>query len=286
MLGHKLAQVFAAHNIDTVAAVRGGAANWPNQLAAVKVINSPDAGHVDELARMLDAEQPDVMLNAVGVIKQVIGQAEEVGPAGTIAVNALYPHRLAALCRARGVRLIHFSTDCVFSGSINSQRGPLGYRESDLADARDVYGLSKLLGEPAEPGCVVLRTSIIGRELRGRHSLVEWFLSQGGGAVRGFSRALFTGLPTIVLANVTLMLVQNFPDMEGLWHVGADPISKYDLLSVINRMYNLQTRIVADEDFHCDRRLDSTRFREMTGWRPAPWEEQVAMMHDDQFSYR
>ena len=199
----------------------------------------------------------------------------------TIHLNALFPHRLAALCRAQGSRLVHFSTDCVFAGTGEGRRGPLGYREEDPADARDLYGMSKLLGEPAAPGCLVIRTSIVGHELRGWHSLVEWFLSQHGRPVRGFRRALFTGLPTVALAEVVAMALRDFPGLDGVWHVGADAISKHDLLALVSDVYGLSTDLQPDDEFHCDRRLDSTRFRERTGWRPLPWDDLVRLMYDD-----
>src|SRR6202034_3690938 len=132
----------------------------------------------------LDDCRPEVVLNAAGIVKHIMGTHD---PVDTVAVNSLFPTLLARLCSARGIRLIHYSTDCVFSGSASSDRGPDGYRESDLPDARDLYGMSKVLGEPPPP-CLVIRTSMIGRELRGHHGLVEWFLSQGAGPVRGFTR--------------------------------------------------------------------------------------------------
>lgn len=277
MLGHKLAEVLAAAGFDTAAAVRNGAAPWPARLAAVRRVAGPDVADEAGLERLLRAERPDAVLNAVGVIKQIIGGDD---PSATIHLNALYPHRLAALCRAQGSRLVHFSTDCVFSGAEAGVRGPLGYREEDPADARDLYGLSKLLGEPAGPGCLVVRTSIIGHELRGRHSLVEWFLAQDG-PVRGFRRALFTGLPTVALAGVVRMLLRERSELDGVWHVGADAISKHDLLALVREAYGLSTAVLPDDDFHCDRRLDSSRFRAVTGWQPKPWDELIRDMYAD-----
>ncbi|NYZ17771.1 SDR family oxidoreductase [Azospirillum sp. RWY-5-1] len=278
MLGHKLAQVLTASGVETVAALRKAATPWPGWLAGVRRVAGPEAADEAGLERLLQAERPDAVLNAIGVIKQVIGGDD---PSETIHLNALFPHRLAALCRAQGSRLVHFSTDCVFAGTEDGRRGRLGYREEDPADARDLYGMSKLLGEPAGPGCLVIRTSIIGHELRGRHSLVEWFLAQGDRPVRGFRRALFSGLPTVALAELVSMLLRDFPGLDGVWHVGADAISKHDLLALVSDVYGLSTDLRPDDDFHCDRRLDSSRFRERTGWRPMSWEGLVRRMHDD-----
>ena len=150
-------------------------------------------------------------------------------------------------------------------------RGPRGYRESDPTDARDLYGLSKLLGEPDGPSTLVLRTSIIGRELRGRNGLLEWFLAQGASQVKGYTRALFTGLTTTELARVTAMLLRDHPAMSGVWHLATQPISKYDLLGVAKQVYRRPTTIVPDGELYCDRRLDGGRFNAATGWVAPSW---------------
>jgi dTDP-4-dehydrorhamnose reductase len=181
-----------------------------------------------------------------------------------IAVNALFPNRLADLCSARAIRLVHYSTDCVYSGTADSSRGDQGYRETDPADARDLYGLGKLLGEPEGGAHLTLRTSMTGRELRGHVGLVEWFLSQTG-TVRGFEAALFSGLTTLELARLTLALVKDHPALSGLWHVAGHPISKHDLLVLVKRAYGVATAIVPDGSLDCDRRLDGSRFSQATG---------------------
>jgi dTDP-4-dehydrorhamnose reductase len=151
------------------------------------------------------------------------------------------------------------------------------YRESDAPDALDLYGRSKLLGEVDEPNAVTLRTSIIGHELSSAHGLVGWFLAQDG-CVRGFTRAVFSGLPTVELAKVIRDYVLPRPDLRGLWHVSSDPIAKYDLLQLVKTAYGKPIEIVRDEQLVIDRSLDSTRFRVATGWQPAPWAELVDSM--------
>jgi dTDP-4-dehydrorhamnose reductase len=162
-------------------------------------------------------------------------------------------------------------------------RGPNGYRESDLPDARDLYGMSKLLGEPPRP-TLVLRTSIIGRELHGHHGLVDWFLSQGG-PVRGFTRALFTGLPTLQLAAVTATILRDHRDLQGVWHVAADAIDKCTLLNLIKASYGRATVIEPHAEFYCDRRLDGGRFAEATGWKAPAWPQSIEAMRQDQLDY-
>jgi dTDP-4-dehydrorhamnose reductase len=277
MLGHKLVQLLAPE-FELAFTARGDAPAIPGLPHSVRRLASPALDDGAALARLIDELRPGAVLNAVGVIKQVAAAADR---AATIALNALLPCRLHDLCAARGIRLIQFGTDCVFSGSPDSRRGPDGYREADPPDARDLYGLSKLLGEPVGPGCLVLRTSIIGPELRGRHSLLEWFLGQGAGPVRGFTRALFTGLPTRELALLVGRLLRDHPDLAGTWHVAAPPIAKHDLLRLVADIYGLRTTIEPDPSYECDRRLDGGRFRAATGWRAPPWPEMIVAMRDD-----
>ena len=190
-------------------------------------------------------------------------------------MNALLPHQLAEFARAAGARLIHFSTDCVFSGIKGN------YAQDDPSDATDLYGRTKSLGEVGAPRCLTIRSSIIGHELRNHTGLIDWFLSQRGGAIRGFTRAVYSGLTTLAMAQVVERSIVDWPDLDGVWQVSSAPVSKYDLLCMVNRIYGLGVRIDRDEDFVCDRSLDSTAFRTRTGWAPPAWETMVQQMHDD-----
>jgi dTDP-4-dehydrorhamnose reductase len=212
-----------------------------------------------------------VVVNCIGVVKQL---GSTVGPADMIRANALFPHQLAEICVERGARLIHVSTDCVFSG----RRG--GYTEDDTPDAEDTYGRSKLLGEPAGPGVLTLRTSLIGRELESSRGLLGWFLSQSGEAP-GFTGARFTGPTVPVVAKAIADVIEQHPGLEGTWHLGAEAISKYDLLVLLRDAFGLDLEIVADESVKVDRTLDSSRFRAATGWAAPAWPEMVTALAGD-----
>jgi dTDP-4-dehydrorhamnose reductase len=280
MLGHKLAQILTSV-AEVIVTVRSDSACWPSRIPVAGVVGHVDVLDTSTLPRLLDAHSPDAVVNAVGVIKQIMGS---YGPEHSIAVNAVYPQLLARFCGDRGIRLIHYSTDCIFSGSASSARGPNGYRESDLPDARDLYGMTKLLGEPPRPA-LVLRTSIIGRELHSHHGLVDWFLSQGASPVKGFTRALFTGLPTVQLAAVTATILRDHRDLQGVWHLAANAIDKCSLLNLIKASYGRATVIEPDAEFYCDRRLDGGRFAEATGWKIPAWPQLIEAMRNDQFNY-
>lgn len=232
------------------------------------LIPGVDVLDTDSLISMLAQIRPDVVVNCVGLVKQ-LGSAKD--PLAALPLNALFPHRLSRLCALTGARLIHVSTDCVFRGD----RG--NYSEADQPDAEDLYGRSKLLGEVDAPHAVTLRTSIIGRELDTRQGLVEWFLGETG-AVRGFTRAIFSGVTTDELARVIVQYVLPNPGLHGVWQVSAAPIAKHDLLVLLRDAYERDTVIEPDLRLVLDRSLDSTRFRMTTGYRPPGWPAMIEAM--------
>jgi dTDP-4-dehydrorhamnose reductase len=234
------------------------------------LINGVDVENADSLMRLFDTARPNVVINCVGLVKQL---AQAYDPLAAIPLNTILPHRLARLCAVAGARFVHMSTDCVFSGAQGM------YMESDVADAKDLYGLSKFLGEVDYPHAITLRTSIIGHELDGARSLVDWFLAQEG-SVRGFNRAIFSGLPTVEVARVIRDYVIPHPELHGLYHLSAAPINKFDLLTLIAATYGKSIHINADEQVVIDRSLNSTRFRQATGFEPKSWPELVSLMHD------
>jgi dTDP-4-dehydrorhamnose reductase len=262
MLGHKLVQILTRQH-DVVAAFRDSS-RWAGHpvFGRAACVSGVDASHFDSVARAIAQARPKAVINAVGLIKQ-LQMAKE--PLPTITLNSLFPHQLAALCRDAGARLIHISTDCVFSGLRGS------YTEQDLPDPVDLYGRSKLLGELASPGCLTLRTSIIGRELAGGHGLVEWFLANRGRQVSGYTHAIYSGLTTTVLSETIEWLIGHHPELSGLYHVSSAPISKYDLLVMFRDALGLTTVIDPDDRVRCDRSLDSTLFNSRTGWVSPSW---------------
>jgi len=223
----------------------------------------------DSLTRVVEGVKPDVVINCVGLIKQ-LSTAND--PLIVLPVNSMYPHRLAAICEFGGARLIHISTDCVFDGSKGN------YVESDRSDATDLYGQSKYIGELNDkPHAITLRTSIIGHELNTQAALIEWFLSQSG-SIKGFKHAIFSGLPTVELARVMMDYVIPRSDLCGLYHVSAAPISKFDLLSLVAEIYGKKIEIIPDDEFIIDRSLNSERFQTETGYRAPEWPALVQAM--------
>jgi dTDP-4-dehydrorhamnose reductase len=274
MLGNAMYRVLSKSPSHRVyGTVRGESARAHFQGPLRDNLNSGiDVEQQDAIVRVFAQVRPEVVVNCVGLVKQL---ADANDPLQAVPLNTLLPHRLAALCGATGARLVHISTDCVFSG----KQG--GYRESDFPDAYDLYGRSKLLGEVDYPHAVTLRTSIIGHELSGARSLVGWFLAQKG-QVKGFTRAIFSGLPTVELAHVVRDVVLSHPELRGLYHVAAEPINKYDLLKQVAEVYGKTITIVPSEDLIIDRSLNADRFQAATGYNPPPWPTLIQRMHDFQ----
>jgi dTDP-4-dehydrorhamnose reductase len=275
MLGHKLWQT-AAPRFETWATVRdaqgvpGGA-----PFDRSRLVTGVQAEHFDSVERTVASVRPDVVVSCIGVVKQ---RGEAKDPIVSLTVNSLFPHRLAALCASSGARLIHVSTDCVFAGRTG------GYRESDDPDATDLYGRTKQLGEVSGPGALTLRTSIIGRELATSQGLVEWFLAQRGQAP-GFTRAIFSGLTTIELSRVIMRVMASHPDLSGLYHVASTPITKYDLLVLMNRAFGRGLTIEPDESVRIDRSLDGSRFAGVTGYTAPSWPEMATELAADDTPY-
>ena len=234
-----------------------------------KLVSGVDVEKQDAMVRMFSRVQPDVVVNCIGLTKH---HRTADDPLLALPMNALLPHRMADLCAVAGARLIHVSTDCVFAGVKGN------YTEGDTPDAADVYGKSKHLGEVDYPHAITLRTSTIGHELRSAYGLLEWFLAQQG-SCKGFNHAIFSGLPNVEFARVIRDVVIPHPEMRGLYHVGAEPIGKYELLKLIANVYGKEIDIVRDDEFMIDRSLNSERFNQATGYRAPAWPELIQSMY-------
>jgi dTDP-4-dehydrorhamnose reductase len=271
MLGHAVLRVVAATGEhDVIGAVRSEAAMRlvANEFRG-QILLTEDVQNQDILINLFGSVRPDVVVNCIGVIKQI---ATAYDPLIALPINSLLPHRLAYLSGIFGARLIHISTDCVFSGN----RG--GYTEEDIPDAMDLYGRSKLLGEVTGPGTITLRTSIIGTELASTNGLLSWFLSQKHKCL-GYTKAIFSGLPTNEVAGIIRDLIIPDNSLTGLYHVASDPIAKFDLLRIIAKVYGVKTEVIPDDRVTINRSLRADRFMAATGYVPPLWPELIRNMH-------
>jgi dTDP-4-dehydrorhamnose reductase len=273
MLGHELLLGWR-HRHDVHVTLRNGRATYAQHglFDAGRSHFGIDVRRLQDLVAVFGDVRPDAVVNAVGVVKQRAAAHEAIP---SIEINALFPHRLAELCQAAGARMVHLSTDCVFSGA----KG--GYTERDPSDAQDLYGRTKYLGEVDRPGCLTLRTSIVGLELSHRASLVEWYLAQRG-TVRGFRRAIYSGLTTREMARAIEHLLLHDPALSGVWHLSSEPISKYDLLARLGkRLGRTDVTLEPDESVACDRSLDSSALASRTAYRVPDWDAMLDGLASD-----
>lgn len=228
-----------------------------------------DVDDLPKIEKLVGEIKPDFVINCIGIIKQLKASKDKVI---SLEVNSLWPHRLAEICERHNAKMIHFSTDCVFSGVKGN------YLESDLADARDTYGLSKFMGEVDYPHTLTLRTSIIGHELNSQVSLVNWFMSQKS-ECKGYRKAIYSGFPTIVVARfLNDVIFKKF--ISGIYHFSSEPINKYDLLKLIAEVYGKRINILPSDELKIDRSLNSDRLRSELGWKPESWPSMIKTMHE------
>lgn len=271
MLGNTVFRVFAAStNYQIFGSTRSGSVRsaFASELTN-RIIIGTDVDNSDSLSLLFAKVRPNIVINCIGLIKQL---AEVNDPLQAIPINSLLPHRLARLCQITDARLVHISTDCVFSGSKGN------YLETDSSDAKDLYGRSKYLGEVDYPHAITLRTSIIGHELRSTNGLVGWFLAQQG-SVNGFTKAIFSGFPAIELAHIIRDFIIPQPQLFGIYQVASEPISKYDLLKLVAQAYDKKIEILPEEKFTLDRSLNANKFKLASGYTPPTWPVLVEKMH-------
>ena len=238
------------------------------------IVSNVDANQFSSIESIIKTFNPDTVINCIGVIKQ---QEAAKSPEHSIYINSLFPHKLAGCCSRNDSRLIHFSTDCVFDG----YRGM--YCESDLPNAQDLYGRSKLLGEVDYDSHVTLRTSIIGHEIGSNISLVDWFLSQKN-LVNGYNKTIFSGLPTVYVAEIIRRHIVG-KSIFGLRHLSVDAIDKYSLLKLISNVYDKQINIRKSESIIIDRSLNSEKLRAEVGYVPEIWPELIKRMYEEYQQY-
>jgi len=272
MLGHQLFQYLSKYH-DVKTTIRQELSLF-KKFKFIKPSNTYpniDVRKLEKLKPILEHFKPDAVVNAVGIVKQ-LKEANQHIPC--IEINALFPHRLANMCKNIDARLLHLSTDCVFSGNKGN------YVESDVSDAEDLYGRTKFLGEVSESHCLTLRTSIIGRELTRKKNLLEWFLAQQG-SVKGYKRVIFNGFTTLELSRIIEKILAYYPDKNGIYHVSSAPISKFDLLNIIKEKLDLSIKIIPDKKILCDRSLDSAKFCKEFEYTPPGWEKMIEELHQN-----
>lgn len=270
MLGHTMFTELTALGHDVHATVRSTDTVKRLGMPEAKIHAGVEASDMAAIEKLLDELKPNMAVNCLGITKQKLGKAEIIS---ALEINAIFPQRLAMACQERSIRMLQISTDCVFDGITGM------YTEGSEDFAHDLYGESKRFGEVDGDGILTIRTSIIGHELTAYKSLVDWFMGQEG-STRGFSKAIFSGFPTITLTRLLHSHILPNSDLQGLYHVSVDPIDKLTLLQLIAKVYDKTITIEEDQSVVIDRSLDSSRFRKTVGYTPPNWEALIREMHE------
>jgi dTDP-4-dehydrorhamnose reductase len=266
MLGHRLLdELQPRHDVKVTVRQTLDAYASHGRFSMNNTFDGIDVRSLERLTEVMATFRPEAVVNCVGIIKQRSSAKDSIP---SLEINALLPHRLSVLCKMMAARLVHLSTDCVFSGKTGN------YSEAAQSDAHDLYGRSKFLGEIGDEGCITLRTSIIGHELSRKGSLLEWVLAQSG-RVKGFRKAIFSGFTTLEMSRIIERVLVEYPQASGVYQVSAEPINKYDLLQLIRTHLHPSIDIFPDDALVIDRSLDSTRFRSTFAYKPPTWDKMI-----------
>ncbi len=238
------------------------------------LIPNLDVTDFDKVLQVLDRVKPDVVLNCIGI---TLRKPEAKNLELCVEVNSLFPQRLDKWAAQHQKRLIHFSTDCVFAGSDGM------YSETSIPDAQDIYGKTKFLGEVSGSHSLTLRCPIIGREIDGKTELVEWFLKQKNNKIKGYAKAIYSGITSAEMARQIILIIRKFSNLTGLYQISSEPISKYELLQLLNQISGLGVTIDKDEAYSTNKSLDSKKYRQVTGYVPPLWSAMLTEMMEEKF---
>lgn len=277
-LGHKLWQLLPEKFPYTYVSIRKPKSYYDkcDLFDSPYVVEGLDLRDFGKLADVLKEINPSVIVNCAGV---TLRSKEAEDKFSCISVNSLLPHILARWCAENNARLIHFSTVCVFDGRLGH------YTEDSIPDARDLYGMSKALGDVQSSCALTIRSSFIGREIFNGTELLEWFLAQRGKRISGFTKALFTGLTTNRLAGLVIDLIEKYPRLNGLYHVSSETVSKYELLYLMKEAYKIDIEIDREDKFECRRNLKGDKFVQATGFNCPSWRQMMIEMAADPTPY-
>lgn len=269
MLGSTAFNTLRENGYEVYGTVRSRAASERLRAKRSLIIEGITAENIESISEVLANIKPDFVINCIGIVKQDSNaqSIEKILP-----VNSIFPHRLAALCKIGEIKMIHISTDCVFSGKKGN------YREEEEKDATDLYGISKGLGEvnEMEGTALTLRTSVVGHELNSNRSLIDWFLSNKPGSnIEGYEKVFYNGLSTVEVCKVLKIVMESEKWKSGLINLSGEKINKANLLRMVNKVYSAGVNICSVNKPTLDRTLNSDRFREMYNYKPPSWEMQL-----------
>ncbi len=232
-----------------------------------KILHNFKISNFNNIEKLIDKFKPNYLINCVGITnkKISINTKSEI-----FKINSILPQFLSNLSELKNFKFIHISTDCVFKGNESI------YFENSFKSATDIYGLSKSLGEEVKSDSLIIRTSIIGHELKKKDGLLEWFLSQKT-KVWGYDKVIYSGLTTVELARIIIKIIKR-KHISGLYQVSSNKISKFELLNKIKKIYMLETKICKNVKKKKMLVLNSEKFKKKTNIKIKNWDKQISEM--------
>lgn len=275
MIGHKMYQIISKKYDDTWVTLRNGLNTYKYGFIynRNRVIDNIDLSNFVRIEVELNHLMPDVIINASGI---TIRRGVNAILSNSIITNSALPHFLNEWVVKHNKRLIHFSTDCVFSG----RKGD--YFENDFKDAYDNYGLTKSLGEVNNSAnAITLRGSMIGRELENKTELLEWFLLQSFNTITGYSKVIYSGITTIQMAKIVQTLIESFPYLSGVFNVSSVPISKFMLLTLFENEFKIGSEIISDDSIVSNKNLISNKLYSILNIPIPNWDDMINQLGED-----
>jgi len=268
MLGSKLFKEFLKKNYK----IKGSTRVIPKHFLNYKnyIDSNLDIFDIQKLKEKINKFKPNLIINCVGIIKQKISKTNEKN---IFYINSIFPHELYKISNIIKARLIHFSTDCVFDGKKGN------YDDKNETNANDIYGFSKALGELSYDNSITLRTSIIGHELSSKKSLLDWFLHLNKKNCYGYTKAYFSGLPTIEIFNFIQKFLLKKKKISGIYNLSSSRISKYNLLKKISKVYSKNINIIKNNKLKIDRSLNSKKLKKLVDYKCPPWNILIKNMY-------
>ncbi len=273
MIGHKIAQ--SLEDFELILASRKSIS-----LKSIGIIKGKMVLHnliTDSLDLLLDSTTPDIIINCAGITTR---RGVEDNIVNTGLLNSELPHKLDSWANLNSKKLIHFSTDCVFSGNKGN------YLDNDFADANDIYGKSKALGEVDSLNTLTLRCSMIGRELYNFTELFEWLKKNKNKKIEGYSNTFYSGITTVRMGIILNQILKKNLNLSGIYNISSTPISKFDLLIKLSNAFNLNVEVKQNTNNKSNKVLISEKFTEITGIYPPNWDDLISEFKEDCEKYK
>jgi dTDP-4-dehydrorhamnose reductase len=261
-LGHKIAQELIKDKRNVIFGTYNDKNKFFRLNSYLSFVSFHQTLDISAIFNLIRTENFDYVINCSGIIKQKIINQDIY-----FKINTILPKKISKIASIGKFYFIHFSTDCVFNGKIGN------YTELDIPDANDLYGKTKILGEPDLKlrNCLTFRTSFIGHEINHNFSLLNWFVFNKRKKIYGFQKCFFSGVTNLEISKIIRKLIKNNKFIEGIFNLSGISINKFQLLNLINRKYQLKKIIIRKNYPIINRTLSNKKFQKFFKYKEKKW---------------